>query len=189
MCGRYAFFTDREIEEINKIIDEANKNSENRKMKTGEIFPSDLVPVLVANKQHCTANLLTWGFPSFNGKGLIINARSETAYEKKTFKESLENRRCVIPSTGFYEWDAKRKKFLFNMADSPLLHMAGIYNKYKGENRFVILTTGANNSVLEVHKRMPVVLPKDKIETWLFESSSANKILFDNHPELIKKEV
>lgn len=188
MCGRYTFFTDKELSEINDIIEQVSNDTQRNKMKTGEIFPTDVVPVLVPEKKNVVAHLFTWGFPSFNNKSVIINARSETVHEKRMFKSSLETRRCVVPSTGFYEWDNKKKKFLFNLPDSPLLYMAGIYNQFEGENRYLILTTDSNSSVLDVHKRMPVVLPKDKIKDWLFDYKAIDEILFSDHPSLVKKD-
>ena len=113
-------------------------------MKTGEIFPTDLTPVLLPYADVIVPRLMVWGFPSFRNKGVIINARSETVREKKLFASALEKRRCIIPSTGFYEWNAEKKKFLFNMPDSGMLYMAGIYDRFDGEDRFVILTTEAN---------------------------------------------
>ena len=82
------------------------------------------------------------------------------------------------------KWLAK-KKYLFNVPDTQILYMAGIYEQFEGENHFVILTTEANKSMLEVHNRMPIVVPKDKIEDWLFDRNKADNILFGQHPTLI----
>lgn len=71
---------------------------------------------------------MSWGFPKWDGKGVIINAKSETASEKN-IKQSLLQRRCVIPSTGFYEWNnagKSKEKYLFRSETSPVLYMAGI---------------------------------------------------------------
>jgi len=132
---------------------------------------------------------MVWGYPNFRGKGVIINARSETAQEKKLFGAALKRRRCVIPSTGFYEWDAEKKKYLFNMPDSPMLYMAGIYDQFDGENRFVILTTEAEGAMAEIHKRMPVIIPKNRIRDWLCDSEKIGDFLFGEKPALIKKAV
>jgi len=67
-----------------------------------------------------------------------------------------------------------------------MLYMAGIYNQFEGEERFVILTTDANQSMVEVHNRMPVVLTKDSIEDWIFDTKKVDDILFGEHPELLK---
>jgi putative SOS response-associated peptidase YedK len=65
--------------------------------------------------------------------------------------------------------------------------MAGICNQFANEDRFVILTTEANHFVEEIHNRMPVVIPKDKIREWLFHSDDVDNILFGTHPPLEKQ--
>jgi len=177
MCGRYTFFTEREIREVEDIIREIDKDIKREKLKTGEIFPSDIAPVLLADKGEAKPKLMTWGFPGYQGKQLIINARSETVHEKRLFRSSLETMRCVIPSTGFYEWDKQKNKHLFNMPDSEMLYMAGLYNRFEDDERFVILTAQANESVAGVHSRMPVILHHNRIKDWLFEPRTAGSIL------------
>jgi len=187
VCGRYTFFTDKELREIDDIIEQVSNNIKAKEMKTGEIFPTDVVPVLVPAAEKITADLFCWGYPSFHGKSVIINARSETAHEKPMFKSSLLSKRCVIPSTGFYEWDQEKKKFLFNLPGSGVLYMAGLYNRFEGENRFVILTTNSNRSVSDVHDRMPVVLEKPDVKDWLFNNTAVDDILFGEHPILTRR--
>lgn len=187
MCGRYAFFTDKELREIHDITEKVSNDIQHEKMKTGEIFPTDLVPVILEDNNLITPKLFTWGFPNFKNKGVIINARAETAHEKYMFKASLEAKRCIIPSTGFYECDKNKNKYIFNLPDSQVLYMAGLYNNFDGENRFVILTTNANASISEVHDRMPVVLPKTKLQDWLFSKHAARVILNETPPELIRQ--
>ena len=103
------------------------------------------------------ADLFRWGFPNFYRKGVIINARAETAEDKPTFRPCLEAGRCVIPSAGFYEWDADKRKIRFYQPGHAL-YMAGLYRVYEGKPCYVILTTAANPSVADVHDRMPLVL-------------------------------
>lgn len=189
MCGRYTFFTDKELQEVDEIIEQISNEILLEKMKAGEIFPTGVAPILLPERDLVIPRLMVWGFPNFRNKGVIINARSETAREKKLFCSSLERRRCVIPSTGFYEWDAAKKKFLFNMPDSGMLYMAGIYSRFDDENRFVILTTEANDSMAEVHNRMPVILPKDRIGAWLFDNDKTDDLLFCEPPGLVKSAV
>lgn len=188
MCGRYTFFTDKELRAVDEIIDQISNELLLEKMKPGEIFPTDAAPVLLPQGELVIPRLMIWGFPNFRNKGVIINARSETAREKKLFGASLESRRCIIPSTGFYEWDRQKKKYLFNLSGTQMLYMAGIYSRFDEENRFVILTAGANRSMEQVHDRMPVILPKNRIRDWLLDANQIDDILFGNQPELVKSE-
>ena len=187
MCGRYTFFTDKELQEVDEIIEQISNEIQLENMKTGEIFPTDLTPVLLPYEDVVVPRLMVWGFPNFRNKGVIINARSETAGEKKLFASALEKRRCIIPSTGFYEWNAEKKKFLFNMPDSGMLYMAGIYDRFDGEDRFVILTTEANASMAEVHNRMPVVVPKGRIRDWICDPGKAEDLLAGGQPGLVRQ--
>lgn len=175
MCGRYTLFTDAEIDDINSIIKEVNQKHNGAEYKTGEIFPTNNVPIISSSG----VSLMTWGFPNFRKKGVIINARSETAIEKRTFKNLLCSSRCVIPSTGFYEWtqDGEKVKYLFKLQNQPVLYMAGLYNEYEGQQKFVILTTAANSSIDDVHNRMPLVLMKEKKDNWIDNTDFALEYL------------
>lgn len=116
---------------------------------------------------------------------VIFNARAETVEEKKTFRQSLFTNRCVVPSTGFYEWDEQKKKHLFRLPGEQTLYMAGICKEYDGIQRYVILTTAANNSMKAIHDRMPVILPKDKILLWATDTAAALDYLHNEMPELV----
>lgn len=190
MCRRYSLFFDdeynRDISEIIKLIKSKYGQID---VKSGEIFPTNTAPVLVEQNSSVTPVPYKWGFPNFRNKGVIINARAETAEEKKTFKDSLLNRRCVIPSTGFYEWDKSKQKYLFNLPESRILYMAGLYNFFKDEPRFIILTISANSSVSTIHHRMPVVLEKQQTEEWITDTDKAVSILHNIPPSLIHTSV
>lgn len=184
MCGRYTLFTDSDYEDIRKIIEEVERKHGEGCVKTGEIFPINSAPILLDAGAGVTADLAKWGFPSFNRKSTIINARSETAAEKRMFGKSLMTRRCVVPSTGFYEWDSEKQKRLFQLSDSGSLYMAGLYNDYQGERRYVIMTTAANESIINVHDRMPVIVPREQINRWITDTDAALQIISDKQPEL-----
>lgn len=185
MCGRYNF-TVEESDEIEKILEALNKKFAGQQVKTGEIFPTDKAAILIAENDEVSPVVGSWGFPKFDGKGVIINARSETAFEKKTFRENLVNRRCIVPSTGFYEWDSSKHKFLFRQETSKVLYMAGLYNFYQNEMRYVILTTNANESIRDVHDRMPLIIPKQEIETWITDQQATNDFLRRIPPQLYR---
>ena len=184
MCGRYTLFTDSEYEDIRKIIEEVERKHGEGCVKTGEIFLTNAVPILLHTEKGVAVDAAKWGFPSFNGKSTIINARSETAAEKRTFSKSLMTRRCVVPSTGFYEWDAEKQKRRFTLPASGSLYMAGLYSDYQGERRYVIMTTAANESVINIHDRMPVIVPREKIDLWIKNTEAAFEIMGGRQPEL-----
>lgn len=195
MCARYLVLPLHESEEMFDIINAANKKYGKTDGKTGEVSPSDKAYILTSGSSGnaMSVNIFDWGFSNFNNNGLIINARSETITEKATFKESFAERRCVIPSCGFFEWthnpEVKKVKYLFNQQDTKMLYMAGIWRMYNNEPKFVILTTDANESVSDVHERMPVILKRSYLKDWLMSASSAFDLLSEKSPDLIRQKV
>ena len=179
MCGRYYVDDDtaREIEKLIRQVDEKMRKAENIHLQAGDIHPSEIAPVIVSDHKDLFCRWQRWGFPGFNGKQLIFNARSESALEKKMFRDSVEHRRVVVPATWFYEWSRNKEKNIFYREGQPVLYMAGLYNRYQDEDRFVILTTSANESMKPVHDRMPLLLEKDEISKWLFEDGLTEKLL------------
>lgn len=174
MCGRY--YTDRNMRaETEKLVHHLKWSTETK--RTGDILPSRPAAVLRGGENGLVAEEMLWGFPRFEGNGLIINARAETALERRTFRESVRRRRCVIPARGFYEWNAVREKFSYERRGGAVLFMAGFYQMYQGRNRFVILTTEANASVRDVHDRMPLVLEPEELESWVLDDLAAEGIL------------
>ncbi len=188
MCGRYDF-TAEQSDEIREIQERLNVKLCGKEARAGEVFPTHQAAILIGEAQRVEPVLSGWGFPKFDQKGVIINARSETAFEKRTFRDSLLNRRCIIPSTGFYEWDSGKRKFLFRLNQTNALYMAGLYMHYREEMRFVILTTEANESMRETHTRMPLVIPKNEIETWILDYHAVSEILHRIPPMLVREAV
>lgn len=186
MCGRY-LFTAEQVEEIRNIAEAIDKKYNTDSWKQGEIYPSAKAPVLVDEGGTVHPELLTWGYQM--PKSLVINARAETAAEKPMFRASVVAGRCVVPSVGFYEWDKQKRKYLFNLPGGSVLYMAGLYSIRDGKPSFVILTTDANESMREVHHRMPLVLQKKQITSWLTESDATKEILRMTPPALVHKAV
>lgn len=183
MCGRYTLMTEEDAHELYAIVQEVQMRYPDTPIKTGEIYPTNLAPILRRVGDKIQADAAVWGFPHFRRKGVIINARSETAADKPTFARSLAERRCVVPASGFFEWDKSKQKILFRRS-SPILYMAGLYAMYEGSGRYVILTTAANASVADVHDRMPLVLDRDQITPWLTDTPFAHAILQKTPPLL-----
>lgn len=163
MCGRYYIEIDNT--ELSSIIAAVERKTS---IKTGEIYPTNNAPVL-SPKGELTA--MRWGFPKFDGKGEIINARSETAAEKNTFRKPMMEGRCLIPASWFFEWEkrgSKKVKYALTPDDSPMW-MAGLsrIDSKTGDSLFVILTRPAWSGISFIHDRMPVILPKSYHDEWL----------------------
>lgn len=185
MCGRY-YVDDETVREIEKIV----RNLDQKLHLSGkmDVYPSSITAVLKPENMRVGLRQMKWGFPGFTGKELLINARAESVLEKRTFQESVRHRRCVIPAKGFYEWNAKKEKYQFERRDQePVLFMAGCFQRFQEEERFVILTTQANASVSPVHHRMPLVLEKNEIENWILDDRSVEFILHKTPPELLRR--
>jgi len=163
----------------------------------GEVFPTNIAPVISRDGPMA----IKWGFPQWKGAGVIINARAETAAEKNMFRKPLLERRCIVPSSGFYEWrhvggqnsrsagQKKKEKFLLRIPGERFLFMAGIINIFKGADgndysAFVILTTTANESVAPIHDRMPVILAPYERDRWLRDSTFMESALHRAGPAL-----
>ncbi|MBQ6439530.1 MAG: SOS response-associated peptidase family protein [Mogibacterium sp.] len=176
MCCRY-YYEDFEIElrELMKA-EMVVKLSELPSLETArrDIFPSQSAVVIHGTGRGngvkdsvVGVSEMVWGFSNPVRKGLIINARAETAREKITFTDSIARRRCVIPASGFYEWDSHKAKFRFTPKGGGLLLLAGFYREEQGIPRYTILTTEANGSMIKVHDRMPVMIGRDEIRPWI----------------------
>lgn len=194
MCGRFLFTYDDDIDEMRELTDKIiNRYGKDAAIKNGEVFPTEKAVVIMDKKMEPEPDFALWGFKNFNNKGVIINARAETVLEKPMFKESVLLRRCIIPSTGFFEWNQKgeKHKYLFRMQGEKMLYMAGFYNEFAGERRFVILTTDANESMIEIHHRMPVIIEKNHLKQWIDPTDKEvfRDFLYHKQPELIKERV
>ena len=157
------------------------------------VAPSQDVAVARATEEGRTLAMLRWGLiPSWAKDHAIgnklINARSETAAEKPSFRSAFRHRRCLIPADGFYEWQRRggtRQPWLFGLRDGAPMVLAGLWERWTvpagaaltgslaerspgdAVETCTILTTAANETVAPVHGRMPVILPPDAWDAWL----------------------
>lgn len=176
VCGRYYIeLSDPDLERIARHFEGSSTGPEQvRQLKTqGEIFPSDVVPVQTDLEAY---QAMKWGFKGY-GSRPVINARSETALEKPLFRDSMRLRRCLIPASGYYEWQAvdKRKvRYKFFLPQGPLF-LAACYRQEQDSPlpAFVILTRDAAPGFSHIHQRMPVIIPRDRMGSWLLESPAA----------------
>ena len=174
MCGRY-YVDDETAREIEKLVRDLDRKLQIE--RTGDVFPAQNATIIKGQEHHLAAEQMRWGFPGFEKGKLLINARAETALERPTFRESVQDRRCIIPARGFYEWNKSKEKFTFERKETPVLFMAGCYNRYEGQERFVILTTDANSSVAPVHNRMPLILEPEELKDWVLDDQATESLL------------
>lgn len=188
MCGRYYIESDNPDEKLTAIITMMEKNYPG-KYKIGEIFPGDSAPAMIEQNGKIIAVPAVFGFPGFQDGKLLINARSETAAEKRTFAEGLRTRRVILPATGFFEWshDTKKTKYLFTVDSRNVVYLCGVYKIVDGEYRFVILTRAANESMAETHHRMPIIAAEEEVRPYLSDYDSAIRIIASEAPELVRE--
>lgn len=181
MCGRYLFDPmTGELDEYWQIIADVAKKQEKYKeqeIATGEVFPSNNVLTLGANKNNeVVPGITKWGFEGFKKGRLFINARSESVEEKKTFSKHFRERRIVFPMNGFYEWDSDKKKFLFS-GNNEVIYVAGFYRIHENVAESIIMTTEPNAAVSPIHDRMPLIIEKSDIDKWVLDLDFAREYL------------
>jgi putative SOS response-associated peptidase YedK len=134
--------------------------------------------------------LVRWGLlPSWQRDGVtkssLHNARSETVAEKPSFKNAFQRRRCLIPASGYYEWQAMKVggkvaklAHYISRVDAQPLAMAGIWEFWQGADgseleSASVLTRPALGGLAQVHDRMPVWLEPHEWDEWLNPRSGA----------------
>jgi putative SOS response-associated peptidase YedK len=113
-----------------------------------------------------------------NSQSRAINARSESIFEKPTFRDAFRTTRCLIPATGYYEWATAlgkyrpKQPFYICAKDDKQLSIAGIWSSWVAPNGEVmetasIITQEAQGELEAIHSRMPVFMPVDRWKQWL----------------------
>jgi putative SOS response-associated peptidase YedK len=175
MCGRFALVaTSNELEEefsVSGISSVARYN----------IAPNQEIILIAQDGDQRFVRVGVWGFRRHDG-GLLINVRSETALERPHIRRLLDSARCIVPASGFYEW-AERGRPFFLHTDTPLIGFAGIvireYDSSTGKHvlRTSILTRAADPSIMHLHERMPVVIPRALYHEWLSPQTNGETML------------
>lgn len=170
MCGRFLLNTSLEdLQEYYNIVREVQYNNEHKYSK-GEIFPSNASLVLYNNELKA----LSWGFPTKDK--LMINGRCETIFERPMFSYVMEHSRCLIPVNSFYEWK-NGDKHSISIKTMPIFSLGGIVKRFvmkdgTFEDRFLILTTEANEEIKSLHHRMPLIIDRDLEREFLNSKAS-----------------
>lgn len=160
------------------------------------IAPFQQIPVIVSESPN-SLRWMRWGLVPSWAKGeefglKLINVRSESVLDKPMFKPLLNHHRCLIPATGFYEWQkqgTKKRPFHIKLREGDHFAMAGIYDVWRKDGKDLvtcsILTTRANDALSEVHDRMPVILDRSAESIWLNKevlSADVLSSIFDPFP-------
>jgi len=174
MCGRYSlvFIDDlgNRFRVFNPMIGSRSRFN---------IAPGNEMPVIIHEEKNELV-MMNWGLVPHRTQDITtaqrpINARAETLSEKPTFKELMQNRRCLVPASGFFEWKKEGKKkipFYIHLPKIPLFAFAGLYDQWAGIHgnlirTYTIITTAPNELVAKVHNRMPSILLPEHEDRWL----------------------
>ncbi|WP_217947424.1 SOS response-associated peptidase family protein [Faecalibaculum rodentium] len=152
----------------------------------GFIYPGTPSLVLTAAENHpdsLTGELAKFGWKWKADRPLQINARSETAWTSPLFGPHMRHDRAVIPASCFFEWTPAKEMISCREPKSPVLYMAG----FVADGSFVILTTKANDSIRDIHHRMPLVLREDQVTPWIRDEAAARRMTDLTPPEMITR--
>ena len=151
----------------------------------GDVYPGSLAPVIARNKNGEKSFFpMLFGFRlSGQENRKVLNARLETAAEKPLFRDAWKLRRCVIPASYYYEWahpsGQKAIRYALQPSASDGVSLCGLYRLNGGVPEFVILTRDAEESIAFIHDRMPVMIPKTRIDDWINPDIPAEEVLED----------
>ncbi|MDO9423154.1 MAG: SOS response-associated peptidase [Methylobacter sp.] len=180
MCGRYNLIATGQ-----QIMDYFNLLSLPPHRPDYNIPPGQKIIAIVQLEDGSNRAVnLHWGLiPSWSKDRAIsshlINARAETLTEKPSFKHAYRYQRCLIPATGFFEWqttDAGKRPYHIHQPDHVLFAMAGIWEHWEHDQETVysctIITTVANDKITPIHQRMPVIIAPGDYHRWLAKKTA-----------------
>ena len=179
MCCRYLFSDAPKDDRVKKILALMERDHPGE-YKTGEIFPGDAAAAIIGEAGRLRHVPAVFGFPGLRDGGrLLLNARAETVEDKPTFAKAFRTQRAILPADGFFEWSrtGPKTKYLFTLPEERTLYLCGLYTLHEGKYRFVILTRPANDSMIEVHDRMPVIATADQVRPYLTDLAAAQAVL------------
>jgi putative SOS response-associated peptidase YedK len=183
MCGRYTLHTEKEALARRFALEASELDALGDWQPRYNIAPTQGVLAVALRGGRRRALLLRWGLvPYWTAPGAAlphwINARAETLARRPAFREAFARRRCLIPASGFYEWQAprgaSRRKTPHWIArrDGRPFAMAGLWERWHPPGgatleSCAIVTTAAGPCVREIHARMPVILRESAEHAWL----------------------
>lgn len=178
MCGRFNFPKESQDRMLHSVLEDLEQRD--IQVKTGDVFPGDVAAVIACNRKlEPQIFAMEWGYKLPDGKR-IFNARSETASNKSMFADGMRQRRCLIPTAHYYEWQKTPKgkvKYSIAPKDTEGFYLAGIYRLEEGVPVFSVLTKAPVESISFIHDRMPVILPQIVMADWINPHYPGEEIL------------
>lgn len=192
MCGRYAQTAD--MRDLVEQFAVTGTTSTTALPYNWNIAPTSPIYVVRAQdksgkdiEQKRSLAVVSWGLiapwlselqEALASQSRAINARSESIFEKPTFRDAIRTSRCLIPATGYYEWATAlgkyppKQPFYISSRDDKQLAIAGIWSSWRTHNGDVIetasiITQEAQGELESIHRRMPVFMPEDHWSSWL----------------------
>lgn len=191
MCGRYGFYKNDEFSErfgidVGDIDLTDNYN----------VAPGQTMPIIVSLDNKPSVRLMRWGLVPVWAKDLkigykLINARSETLFDKPMWKSLIKSKRCLIPANGFYEWRKEpegsktvKQPYFIKPKDEKLFAFAGLWSTWKDVegmewDTYSIITTQPNKEMSAIHDRMPVILHQDDESSWLSPTNDSDRLAIE----------
>lgn len=178
MCGRYVVAYDPET-----LVSGFSVVRVPAFPRRWNVAPQSDVPVVHDTREgERVADLMRWGLlpswardPAFGNK--LNNARAESVFDKPSFRQAVARRRCLLPASGFYEWQpagrGPKQPWYFSAPDGQPLAMAGLFEAWRADAASpwqltcCVITTAANERMAPVHDRMPVLIPPQQWALWL----------------------
>ena len=172
MCGRYTLHADPDVIALQFGLDAAPEFKPSYNVCPG----TDILAVGNDRDGRGRAKLLRWG-----AGGKMINARAETLAERPSFRNAFHRFRCLVPASGFYEWQkagSGRRPWYAMPSEAPLFGLAGIVLLWQGVRGVAIVTSAANELMAPIHDRMPVIIAPADYAAWLDASiADAERLL------------
>src|SRR6266478_6135590 len=180
MCGRFTLTWEewRQVAGALGVEDEVDAFADYR--PRFNIAPTDQHFIITSEFERRKAQRANWGLVNRWARdnrraSQCINAKAETLEQRSTFREAFQQRRCVVPADGYYEWTGpknKRQPLWIHPRSGGLMLFAGLYETWfpkrdQPEVTFTIVTCEANELIGEVHNRMPVILDERAAEDWM----------------------
>ena len=165
MCGRYKI-----TKPITKTVDLVKTKIKVEDIDNYNAHPGQKLPIIKSYTNGKALELYEWGLvPGWSKKldkfSPLINARKETLMEKITFKNLIQNSRCIVPADGYYEWKRESEKkipYYLSKDDDEIIFFAAIYQN----NQFCIITREATEKISTIHHREPMIINQSQINNY-----------------------